>query len=291
MLFNLVETNLFDNVIFNEDSHTYFLDEVQLTSTSEKISMFYEKFPLQRAAYNKAMSDLKKSNLELDKDVLDIHTQRIIEHWDTKGKLSRYLGSILHEFANFIIVNQKEISPNLINEFDFDFYYTKYNFNEKLTNDIHLEKEKLITKCLGLIKFFVELENKQYEIVHSELRMGNKNLKLAGTTDLVLKKDNKYIIADFKTNEDLNKNYAKYLFKPFDSFIDSPINKYMIQLSTYKILISQLYHISELWVIHIQPENYNIIQLPDVSNILKDIYYGNDAGNDLLSKKLNKELV
>ena len=158
MLFNLVETKLFDNVIFNEEAHTYFLEEVQLTSTSEKISMFYEKFPLQRAAYNKALSDLKKNNIDFDKEILDIHTQRIIEHWDTKGKISRYLGSILHEFANHIIINQRHITPSLIDNFDFEFYYTKYKFNDKLTIDIEKEKDKLLLKCIGLIEFFAELE-------------------------------------------------------------------------------------------------------------------------------------
>lgn len=75
-----------------------------------------------------------------------------------------------------------------------------------------------------------------------ELQMFSETLGIAGTSDIILfnRKTGKFIIADYKTNEDLFKNFkGKTLLAPFDDLLDSPYNKYQLQLSMYQLLFEQ----------------------------------------------------
>lgn len=75
-----------------------------------------------------------------------------------------------------------------------------------------------------------------------ELQMFSQELGIAGTADIILynNKTEKFIIADYKTNIDLFKNFkGKKLLEPFQNLLDSPFNKYQIQLSLYQYLFEQ----------------------------------------------------
>lgn len=75
-----------------------------------------------------------------------------------------------------------------------------------------------------------------------ELQMFSQELGIAGTADIILynNKTGKFIIADYKTNIDLFKNFkGKKLLEPFQNLLDSPFNKYQIQLSLYQYLFEQ----------------------------------------------------
>lgn len=81
--------------------------------------------------------------------------------------------------------------------------------------------------------------------VFVEIRMYHKILGFAGTSDILLydKIRETFIIADYKTNKDLFKNFKKKtLLYPFNHLLDSPFNKYQIQLSLYQILFEQTGH-------------------------------------------------
>jgi len=75
-----------------------------------------------------------------------------------------------------------------------------------------------------------------------ELRMYHLQFMFAGTSDILLFNtiDKTFIIADYKTNKDLFKNFKKKtLLAPFERLLDSPFNKYQIQLSFYQLLFEQ----------------------------------------------------
>lgn len=79
-------------------------------------------------------------------------------------------------------------------------------------------------------------------LVCNELQMFCKEIGVAGTADIILynTRTKKFIIADYKTNVDLFKNYkGKKMLKPFGRLLDSPYNKYQIQLSLYQYLFEQ----------------------------------------------------
>lgn len=90
----------------------------------------------------------------------------------------------------------------------------------------------------AVVNFWDSLPN-HIQPFFNELKMFSNELGLAGTADIILYNTitKKFIIADYKTNIDLFKNYkGKTLLTPFKHLLDSPYNKYQIQLSLYQIL-------------------------------------------------------
>jgi hypothetical protein len=108
------------------------------------------------------------------------------------------------------------------------------NYREGMKPRTGLEK--------AVVKFWDDVPN-HIILVYSELKMFLEELGLAGTGDIILYNlaTNKFIIADYKTNEDLFKNYkGKKMIGPFSHLLDNNFNKYQIQLSFYQILLEQL---------------------------------------------------
>ena len=155
--------------------------------------------------------------------------------WELKGRHATALGRRVHFFAEV------------------------YTWHRTVPPDSGYERA--VSKFLNsLPKHIVPLLTEF--IVYSD------NLKIAGTIDLVLFDLNKkmLILADYKTNEDLSKNFKeKKLLPPFTDFYDSPLGKYILQLNLYDILISAAQiPVSERWIVHVKDNGkYNVILVPD----------------------------
>lgn len=112
-----------------------------------------------------------------------------------------------------------------------------------------------------------------YEIVFRELRMYSRRYQIAGTTDLLLrhKKTGQLVLADYKTNADLFKNYkGKTLLAPFDDLEEHPYNKYQVQLSYYDLMLEEIkYHVSERLLVYLRPDaDYRIFPTIDFKDRL-----------------------
>lgn len=108
-----------------------------------------------------------------------------------------------------------------------------YPFNNRLQPSDGFEE--------AIVKFWSDLPD-HISIVCTELRMYHKKKRYAGTADIILYDNinHEIIIADYKTNKDLFKNFAGQKLKgPFINLLDNPFNKYQIQLSLYQILLEQ----------------------------------------------------
>lgn len=76
----------------------------------------------------------------------------------------------------------------------------------------------------------------------TELTMYHKEYMFGGMADIILynKKTGKFIIADYKTNKELFKNFnGKRLKLPFTKYLENNFNKYQLQFSFYQILFEQ----------------------------------------------------
>lgn len=94
----------------------------------------------------------------------------------------------------------------------------------------------------AVVKFWEELPE-WIVPVGVEIKMYHKVFRFPGTADILLfnTKTQEYIIADYKTNKDLFKNFKeKKMLGMFSEFLDNPFNHYQIQLSFYQILLAQL---------------------------------------------------
>lgn len=110
-----------------------------------------------------------------------------------------------------------------------------------------------------------------------ELQMFSETLGIAGTSDIILfnNKTGKFIIADYKTNEDLFKNYkGKTLLAPFEDLLDSPYNKYQLQLSMYQLLFEQCgFEVESRRIIWLKPNGtYENFKTEDLTQkLLKEL--------------------
>ena len=104
--------------------------------------------------------------------------------------------------------------------------------------------------------------------------MFHKKHLYAGTADTILYNTltNKFIITDYKTNEDLFKQYkTQKLLGRFSLFADTPFNKYQIQLSYYKLLFEQTqYEVEAMKIVWVKPDGtYELFNVQDFSQYLK----------------------
>lgn len=110
-----------------------------------------------------------------------------------------------------------------------------------------------------------------------ELQMFHKEYLYAGTSDILLYNilSGKYIIADYKTNQDLFKNFkGQTMLGPFSYLLDQPYNHYQVQLSYYQILFEQLgLEVSHRKIIWLQDKEgvgtYKVYDTEDLTDILK----------------------
>lgn len=126
---------------------------------------------------------------------------------------------------------------------------------------------------VAVMKFWNDLPS--YVIpVMVEVKMYHRTSLYAGTSDILLfnTRTEKFIIADYKTNKDLFKNYnGKTMLGPFSHLLDTPFSHYEIQLSYYQILIEQIgLEVSHRKIVHLKPDgNYDIYDTNDYTQVLK----------------------
>lgn len=94
--------------------------------------------------------------------------------------------------------------------------------------------------------------------VFTELQMYHLKHLFGGTADIILFNTitKKFIIADYKTNEDLFKNFkGKKLKAPFEDLLENAFNKYQLQFSFYQILFEQTgYEVEKRVLIWLRPD-------------------------------------
>lgn len=122
-------------------------------------------------------------------------------------------------------------------------------------------------------KFWDELP-KHIVLVGIEIKMYHKDYMFPGTMDLLLYDtiNNYYIIADYKTNKDLHKNFnGQRMLPPFQHLLDCPLNHYQVQLSFYQVLLEQLgINVKERKVIYLTLEGeYVMWNTDDYTSQLK----------------------
>lgn len=111
--------------------------------------------------------------------------------------------------------------------------------------------------------------------VFTELEMYHLKYMFGGMADIILYNTitKKFIIVDYKTNEDLFKNFrGKKLLKPFHYILENDYNKYNIQFSLYQILFEQTgYEVENRVLVWLKPDGtYDMFFTEDYSVILKE---------------------
>jgi hypothetical protein len=172
---------------------------------------------------------------------MGLTTEEVLAHWAAINQESRDRGHRVHNFGEV------------------------YQFNRNLKPSCPQEE--------AIVKFWQDVPEHILPLA-AELRMYHFKHLFAGTADIILfdTKTQTYIIADYKTNKDLFKNYmGKTMIGPFSHLLDNPLNHYVIQLSYYQLLLEQVgVKVSRRVIIWLGLDgNYQLFDTEDVTDILK----------------------
>ncbi|MCJ8334908.1 MAG: hypothetical protein MJH10_11755 [Epibacterium sp.] len=125
---------------------------------------------------------------------------------------------------------------------------------------------------MGVIQWWLDKPD-SWDLVQAELMAYSKTYSYAGTMDLLFlnRETGKYVIADWKTNKDLFKNYKKQkLLPPFQTWLDNPLNKYKIQLNYYQLCLEELgFEIERRVVVWLHPKKGKLYQEFEVTDLTK----------------------
>lgn len=230
---NLIKKKLkdsFNELKFDHKTHTYTIAGDRFESVTTTLKNYSKGFD----TYNMAALVAEKYNRE-NPDKPPRNSLWYVKHWKLKNEEISARGSRVHYYA--------EQYPNL--------------------DEPTCDQER------GIKEWYDALDSK-YVILHMELQMYCKKLRLAGTADLILlnTETGKLVIADWKTNSTpifqvYNKTKLK---KPFSKYYDNSYNKYILQLSYYQMLIENNtdFEVEDRWLIWLRGDDYQT--LPDDKN-------------------------
>ncbi len=200
---------------FDEESHSYYSGDKKLTSVTKLVHKYSSPFD-KEDILNKIFSKSFHPEIYLGPNLkYRFFTKDMIkQQWKNKADY----GTFIHDLA------------------------------EQLCNG-----EEVQVKCpeVNQIKRFLKKEG--YTVVHSEMKIYSEKLGVAGTVDLLLEKDGKYHIADWKTNsgKDLSDKFGdrwtKYMLKPLSNIPELPFWQYSLQTSVYQHILQneERYHLKD----------------------------------------------
>lgn len=223
----------FSDLQFEEKRHIYTLEGRILPSVSKLVESHVEKTDFEAVLPFSAMKVSREEGKPITPDELRAR-------WHAKRDLRCDIGHDTHSFMEHYNGTQIPNTP---------------------------------WKAAG-VKFFKEMST-DYDVLFREIKMYSRKYKFAGTEDLILihRETGHLIAADYKTNEDLFKNYkGKTLKEPFEWALENPYNKYQIQLSYYQIMLEEvgLYVDDRLLVYLKEDGTYQSFSLLDLTETLKE---------------------
>lgn len=221
----------YPSLIFNEELHRYTVKGQTMTSVSHTISKYVEPFDTELMATRVANKRTRQGDYTTQEEVL--------QEWEDKKNFACTKGTRVHLFGEDFPI--KGGTPT-------DGY------------------EKAV------IKFWEELPPHIIPVAF-ELQMYCLKLGIAGTSDILLYNTltKKFIIADYKTNEDIFKNFrGKRMLGKFSHLLDMAYSKYTLQLSYYQILFEKMgFEVESRVLIWLKPDGtYTNYWLDDVTNII-----------------------
>ena len=211
---------------FEEESHKYtMLDKdgnlrSDFPSVSKVMKIFYDDFPTEQAAYNKAGGDPDEA-------------ERLMEEWAEAGRKSTNLGSRCHFF----------LEEHTLKEFGIDKVVRQPLFD--------CDAEQIIKSDTMIMagKYYIELlKERGCELIDTEMVLGHPELGYTGQPDkvwLVIGTNGSIgiLITDWKSNKPKNfavTRYTKKMKKPFEDLPDNALGHYNTQLPFYGRLLLKM---------------------------------------------------
>lgn len=217
----------FGDIKFIEEGHKYFIDEKEYTPVSNIIKKYEQPFD----------EDLKSKNYA---EKVGLTQEEVIKSWRLINRKSTISGSRTHEFGESY-TNVMAGHPELICE-----------ANKKQWDEEYQVLLPTYPKEEAVVKFYNEMNfdpSKRLYVVGAEFRLSTKYMEnvlpICGTADIlfyeedqIFPEDSGFVIGDWKTNKELEKEYTvkndirmKY---PMTDFKDTALSHYTLQFNLYQ---------------------------------------------------------
>ena len=219
------------SVIDERDKHIQFLPQEhiylyngreQLTPVSSVVSCFFNRFD----SYYRSECQAKQRG---------VPQGLVLEEWDSIGERSREVGTFMHQ--------------QIENHYNGLPYQQTFSFRYK-GKYIHLEEE--ISLELEYMQFTEFLKNHRFSPFRTEWAIYDEKLKIAGTIDMIHKREDvfdiydwkrSYRIVDFSGNPIAENSYGKKGLGVLNQIDDTPYWHYCIQQNLYRYILEQNYGI------------------------------------------------
>jgi hypothetical protein len=216
------------NLSFEEEGHEYTMMDVDGTlrtdfpSVSKVMKLFYDEFPTEQAAYNKAKGD-------------PYIMQTLLAEWEEAGKTSTNMGSRVHYELEIETLDRHQLDKEVrvpIYECDFEMI---------------MKSDRMIKAGKNFLSL---MEQRGAILIDTEIVLGDPELGYVGQGDTCWIIENKskngfgFIITDYKTNKKKNmetNDYTKPMRNPFEFLPNIALGHYNTQLPLYgKLLLKML---------------------------------------------------
>lgn len=257
-------SNTFNELVFVEEGHKYFLKGKELVCVSNVIHKFQKHFD----SVQNAKETSERNYYNKRSKYYGMTAEEILASWQKISESACSHGTERHEFGEscfyYMTGQYDKILPD---------------FKDRLTEDggfvaIHPKEE-------AVVKFYEDIPKCIVPIL-AETKVYDYDLGYAGTFDILFyydaELDNKpaeksgLVIMDWKTNKDLYKNYnGQTLLPPFQDKLDMPLSLYMLQLSLYENCLNKIgFKVVSRKILWLKPEGiYDKINLESYMNILR----------------------
>lgn len=256
--------NSFKDLVFVDEGHRYFVGDRELFSVSVVTHIFKKHFD--SIAESKKTSERNWDNPK--SKYYRMTPEEILAQWKKKSEDACSKGTERHEFGESC------------------FYYMtgQYDkilpaFKDRLTSDGGFESK--YPEEDAVVKMYQDMPICYIPIL-AETKVYDANLGYAGTFDILFYYDAELngrsdeesglFIMDWKTNEDLYKNFKEEkLLPPFDGLLDRPLSLYILQLSLYQICLENIgFKTAGRRILWLKPEGvYDKIKLEEFTQTLR----------------------
>ncbi len=231
----------FNDIIFLDEPHKYYLNNNQLISVTTLIHQYQEEFN------EDYWSNYKAEQFRLSQN-------EILSAWNFINKKGTIKGSAIHDYAENLFQNKKYEYPQelILKEFGFDPILTEY------------EKTKM-----HVDNFYNDVHGKLIPI-RTEYVVYDEESMIAGMLDILFYnvKMKEFQIWDWKTNKDFTfEMKSRHLNDKLCMLEDCDLEIYSLQLELYKYIIEKHTQIKLgksyiVWFSH-NNDNYKIIECKD----------------------------
>lgn len=240
-------------IVFDEPTHKYTYKGVEFKSVSSVLKKYTGTFPANFMAGKVAAKRRREGDYFISAD-------NVLKEWDLKRDIAANFGTLVHykleQYAAAKYLIGKVVKPVTIDK-------SLLNVDREITANLLVEQGK---------KWLDKMIESGYELVDTEVMMLNPTIGYSGTVDLLFLKDNKLVIADWKSNQKdiTNDDYNNYMLSPLSSMKATTVNKYKIQLNLYKKLMRAIVplEVEHLIIVHLKEDRVDTYRCEDLTEYL-----------------------